>query len=377
MIIAAPGSGGGRVAESVKARVRRASLLGNDDFSRLLELTSVSEIAVYLGRSFYASILKGFTLEEMHRSELEFLLRLSILAEGVSFSHYAGRNDKKLLDLWLEYFDIMLFKEHFRLETGEWSHHLSLDKMLDMVAVFHLTLIDKEKLISGSSLKDVIMAVRNENLRAHLFDAVSRRENMYMTRGAEFQKTVFETGMILNRYYFNNLYTAVAGLGGTEGRLLRMLIGTRVDLMNIYWIYRARRFFNMSPEEALTLIIKARYHADFNLLTQVAFAEPHAMAAALSGTPYERVFDLNSSNADPSNPALCEVAIERNIYRLLFEAAERVFLSGSLGFQNVAAYLILKEFEVRDIVVVTEAIRYGVDKSKIDMLLVRSLGKVN
>ena len=365
------------MAESVKARVRRASLLGNDDFSRLLELTSVSEIAVYLGKSFYASILKGFTLEEMHRSELEFLLRLSILAEGVSFSHYAGRNDKKLLDLWLEYFDIMLFKEHFRLETGEWSHHLSLDKMLDMVAVFHLTLIDKEKLISGSSLKDVIMAVRNENLRAHLFDAVSRRENMYMTRGAEFQKTVFETGMILNRYYFNNLYTAVAGLGGTEGRLLRMLIGTRVDLMNIYWIYRARRFFNMSPEEALTLIIKARYHADFNLLTQVAFAEPHAMAAALSGTPYERVFDLNSSNADPSNPALCEVAIERNIYRLLFEAAERVFLSGSLGFQNVAAYLILKEFEVRDIVVVTEAIRYGVDKSKIDMLLVRSLGKVN
>jgi V/A-type H+-transporting ATPase subunit C len=71
--------------------------------------------------------------------------------------------------------------------------------------------------------------------------------------------------MILERYYFNNLYADAAGLGGTAGRLLRKLVGTRVDLMNIYWVYRARRFFNMSPEEALTLITKARYHADFNL----------------------------------------------------------------------------------------------------------------
>jgi vacuolar-type H+-ATPase subunit C/Vma6 len=128
----------------------------------------------------------------------------------------------------------------------------------------------------------------------------------------------------------------------------------------------------MSPEEALTLIIKARYRADFNLLKKVAFAPPHALASVLSGTPYARVFEVEHTNT-----AQREVEIERNIYRFVFATAERVFLSGSLGFQNVAAYLILKQLEARDLVVVTEAVRYAYDRSKIALLLSRPLGKVN
>ena len=372
--IAAPNSGGSRVAGSAKARARRASLLGNDDFKRLMEMTSVSDIAVYLGKSAYASTLKGFALEEMHRSELEFLLEVSILEESVDFRHYTGMNDKKLLDIWLEYFDIMLFREHFRLkqETEEWDHHLSLDRMLDMASDFRLTLIDKDKLLSADSLKDVVMAVKNDQLRVALFDAVRGGENPAITQSAELQKADFDTGMILHRYYFNNLYTAVAGLGGIEGRLLRMLIGTRVDLMNIYWIYRARRFFDMSPEEALSLIIKARYRADFKLLRKIAFAPLNAMSSVLSGTPYSRVFEVEYTNT-----AQREVEIERNIYRFIFAAAERVFLSGSIGFQNIAAYLTLKELEIRDLIIITEAVRYGYDKSRTVLLLVRPLGKVN
>jgi V/A-type H+-transporting ATPase subunit C len=281
--------------------------------------------------------------------------------------------DKKLLALWLEYFDIMLFKHHFRRKLGtvEWDPRLTSDKpdrALDMVADFHLTLVDKDKLFSSNTLKDLIMSVKDDNLRTALFKAVTWRENVSVTQGAEFQKIGFNTGMILDRYYLDNLYEAVAGLGGAEGQQLRILVGTRVDITNIYWIYRARRFFNMSPEEALTLITKVRYHTDFNLLTKVAFAEPDAVKVALSGTRYARVFDVDNNNA-----ALREVEIEYNICRYFFAAAERVFLSGSLGFQNVAAYLILKELEIRDILAVIEAVRYGFDRSKTNLLLVRPL----
>jgi vacuolar-type H+-ATPase subunit C/Vma6 len=94
------------------------------------------------------------------------------------------------------------------------------------------------------------------------------------------------------------------------------------------------------------------------------------------------VFNVDSGDAVMSDAvigyaALREVEIECNIYRFLFAAAERVFLSGSLGFQNVAAYLVLKELEIRDIVAITEAVRYGFDKNKTNLLLVRPLGMVN
>jgi V/A-type H+-transporting ATPase subunit C len=152
---------------------------------------------------------------------------------------------------------------------------------------------------------------------------------------------------------------------------MRELVGTRVDLLNLYWIYRARRFFKMSPEEALTLILKARYRVNFELLTKVAFASPDALEPVLKDTPYAGVFAAEAHK----DAATREIAMERRLYRLLLSAADRVFLSGSLGFQNVAAYLTLRELEVRDIIAVVEAVRYGFDKSKIDLLLIRPLGK--
>ncbi|MDR1977184.1 MAG: V-type ATPase subunit [Synergistaceae bacterium] len=383
------GSGGARVAESAKARIRRASLLRNEDFRLLLEQTSVGDIAVQLGKSAYAPMLKGHVLESMRRSELEFLLNVSILAEGVAFGHYTGLGDKRLLNLWLENFDVELLKNHFQthMKTSEWGDHLDPGKMLDLVSDFRLTLVDQEKLSSSDTLKDILMSVRSESLRSAMMEAVPGGERALASWEGDLQRITFALGMILDRYYFDNLYAAVARLGGDEGRMMRMLVGTRVDLMNLYWIYRARRFFDKSPEEALTLIMKARYRLDFGLLTRAAFADPRAMAAALEGTPYARVFDARVENSEDGSgalksealkgEALYEVGVERNIYRFLFAVAERVFLSGALGFQNVAAYLVLKELEVRDLVAVVEMVRYGFDKNRIDLILVRTLGKEN
>ncbi|MDR2180429.1 MAG: V-type ATPase subunit [Synergistaceae bacterium] len=381
------GSGGLRVAEYAKARARRASLLRDEDFLLLLEQTSVGGIALQLGKSAYASVLRGHTLESMRRSELEFLLNVSILAEGVAFRHYAGLGDKKLLNLWLENFDIDILKEHFQThvrshvqthipaQTGssEWGDYLDPGKMLNLVSDFRLTLIDQEKLSSSATLRDVLMSVKDESLRTALMEPLREWENSQTTEGRVFQRVAFSLGMVLDRHYLDSLYTAAAKLGGDEGRMMRMLVGTRVDLMNLYWIYRGRRFFGMSPEESLTSIMKARYRLDFGLLTRAAFADPRGMGAVLAGTPYERIFDVEGAE----NGSLYEVELERNIYKFLFAVAERVFLSGTPGFQNVGAYLVLKELEVRDLVAVVEMVRYKFAKDRIGLILVRTLRKEN
>jgi vacuolar-type H+-ATPase subunit C/Vma6 len=130
----------------------------------------------------------------------------------------------------------------------------------------------------------------------------------------------------------------------------------------------------MPPEESLTLILKARYRVDFGLLTKAAFAPSAAFASTLEGTPYAAVFKSEDAAAG-EDAALREVAVERRLYRLLLSAVNRVFMSGALGFQNVAAYLTLREFEVRDITAIVEMVRYGFDKNKAGLFLIRSLKK--
>ena len=354
---------------------------GKQRFSAAFGADVGGGIAVQLGKSAYAPLLKGHTLESMRRSELEFLLNVSILAEGVAFRHYTSFKDRKLLDLWLENLDIEILKDHFQnhMGTSEWGDYLNPAKMLDLVSDFRLTLIDQEKLSSSAALKDVLMSVKNESLRTALTEALRGWENALTGKESDFQRAAFALGMVLDRYYLDSLYTAAAKLGGNEGRMMRMLVGTRVDLMNLYWIYRGRLFFGMSPEESLTLIMKARYRLDFEALRKAAFADPRAIAAALAGTPYAGVFGRDeSAKAEKLRSAtLYEVEVERNIYKFLFALAERVFLSGGLWFQNVAAYLTLKELEVRDLVSVVEIVRYGFDKNEIGLILVRTLGKEN
>jgi V/A-type H+-transporting ATPase subunit C len=376
-------AGGGRIAESAKARARRASLLKNEDFRLLADQTTVGGIAAQMGQTAYAAVLKGFPLETVRRGDLEFLLWVSILGEGVAFLHYADLRDRNLLNLWLESFDAELLKNRLRSgrEGAKNGEGLSADRMIELVSDFKLTLADQEKLFASDSLRDTLAAVKKPALRAALLQALpSAREDI--AAGENSQKMVFLMGMTLDRAYFDSLYGAVAGLGGDEGRLLRLLVGTRVDLMNLYWIYRARRFFGLSPEESLTLVMKSRYRADFELLTKAAFAEPRALAAVLEGTPYAQVFCAEDAPAkDPEaergdeNAALREIGLEHRVYGYLLAATERVFLAGSAGFQNVAAYLTLKELEVRDIIAVVEAVRYGLSKDMIDRVLIRSLGK--
>jgi V/A-type H+-transporting ATPase subunit C len=381
---------GGRIAEASKARVRKGTLLREAGLRLLLEQAAVEDIALRLKDTCYAAVLDGVALESIRRRELEFLLSVSVLVEGMAFRHYASLEDRKLLDLWLESFDIALIKARLRSGTRKTDpeRRISPERVLDIVSDFQLTLVDQEKLLSGTSLRDILASVKKESLRAALSEAIPPGfDGMFAERGAEsqeiFQKTMFSLGMILDRSYFDSLYAAVSALTGEEGRMTRALVGTRIDLLNLYWIYRARHFFGMPPEEALTLILKARYRVNFELLTKAAFAPVGTFDSILEGTPYAAVFESAASKGKTSreeavpgeDAALDEFAVQRRLFRQLLFAADRVFLSGALGFQNVAAYLMLKEFEVRDIIAVVEAVRYRFDKSRADLILIRSLGK--
>ena len=91
--------GGGRIALSAKARVRRSELLSSKDFRALLEQPSVSAVAVSLDATHYGKTLEGLSLDDIRRTELEFRLGTSVLREALAFRSYMGAGYRRLLDL--------------------------------------------------------------------------------------------------------------------------------------------------------------------------------------------------------------------------------------------------------------------------------------
>lgn len=367
-------SGGGRIALSTKARVRRSELLSSKDFRTLLEQPSVSAVAVSLDATHYGKTLEGLSLDDIRRTELEFRLGTSVLREALAFRSYMGAGYRRLLDLWLQVYDIEFLKGHFRRRFGSdptatWEE----DRMSGLFPDFRSTLLDRNALLAARTTGAMLASIRDERLRAALEETLPLKDDGAEASGEDACRVSFALGMVLDRYYLDSLYRAVLVVGGMEGRLLARLVGVRLDLVNIYWIYRCRRFFGLSPEQALATVTRSRYHADFNLLSRAAFSELSAWGDVLEGTPYAGIF--RSDEAAPSietDPSLREAEVELRLCRVLCRVAREMFRSGAPGWHNVGAYLMLKGFEVRDLITVIEAVRYDYDRRRVGRLLILS-----
>ena len=358
--------GGGRIALSTKARVRRSELLSSKDFRALLEQPSVSAVAASLDATPYGKALEGLSLNDVRRTELEFRLETSLLRDALAFRSYMGAGCRRLLDLWLQAYDIEFFKDHFRRRFGaDPTAAQEEERMFGLFPDFRSTLLDRNALLAARTTGAMLASIRDERLRAALKETLPVKDDGTEVSGEDACRVSFALGMALDRYYFDSLYGAVLPVGGLEGRLLARLVGVRVDLVNLYWIYRCRRFFGLSPEQALATVTRSRYRADFDLLSRVAFSELSAWDGVLEGTPYAGLF-----RSDEADPSLREAEVELHLCRTLRRVAGEMFRSGAPGWHNVGAYLMLKGFEVRDLITVIEAVRYDYDRRRVGRLLI-------
>ena len=358
--------GGGRIALSTKARVRRSELLSSKDFRALLEQPSVSAVAASLDATPYGKALEGLSLNDVRRTELEFRLGTSVLREALAFRSYMGAGYRRLLDLWLQVYDIEFFKDHFRRRFGaDPTAAQEEERMFGLFPDFRPTLLDRNALLAAQTPGAMLASIRDERLRAALKETLPVKDDGAEVLGEDACRVSFALGMTLDRYYLDSLYKAVLAVGGMEGRLLVRLVGVRLDLVNLYWIYRCRRFFGLSPEQALATVTRSRYRADFDLLSRVAFSELSAWDGVLEGTPYAGLF-----RSDEADPSLREAEVELHLCRTLRRVAGEMFRSGAPGWHNVGAYLMLKGFEVRDLITVIEAVRYDYDRRRVGRLLI-------
>jgi len=90
-----------------------------------------------------------------------------------------------------------------------------------------------------------------------------------------------------------------------------------------------------------------------------------AFWSVLSTTNYLRAF-----GTEPPND---ELALERDMKRFLRERALSTFRKGSPSFHTVIAYLMLLEFEVRDIITIIEDVRYDYNRRIAAAFLTRPL----
>ncbi|HNR65840.1 MAG TPA: V-type ATPase subunit [Atribacterota bacterium] len=339
-------------AINTKIRILERGFLSRQDYSNMLQMTSVSQVASYLKENTsYRDILASIQTDKVSRRDIEDTLTTNMIINMDKLIYYF-RGDYKVLirSLYLKYEieDLkILARSIFNGKKAE-----EIESSLSFLGKY--SKIEPERLFQAETIRDLIYSLKGSQFFEFLIPLVDgRRENLFR----------FE--MALDTGYFNIIQSRKLNILSLDEYLIKKWEGLLADLYNIQWIYRGKKFYQLSPEELLNYTInfgdRLHYKERQRLCYSKSPADLHQMT---SGLVYGFLFKKEEISTD--------IYMERRINRFLFYKLKILNKKFPLTIIQTITYIWRLEMEIRDIISIVESIRYNIPAEEIKKYLVRA-----
>lgn len=336
-------------ALSSKTRAAYGRLLTKNNYSMLIEMKNVSEIAGYLKKeTYYKEILSNVDETDIHRGQLENIIKTDIMKEYEKFLRFTSGNARKFLQSTYKKYETESLKIIFRrLETvgGVMSAEGYLLFLKNSTEVNFLNLIK-----SKDSLEFI------ENLKGTEYYDVLRP---FTKHGVEIN--LFNLEMVLDLHYFKFLYKRMKKyLKGTDYTPLAASFGVKTDVLNMLWIYRCKKYYNMKKEIIRNYLLPFNAGINKETLSKLIDAESIEEFLDLAGkTKYAGIFKRDIDGF-----------FEVNFADYMYNIHMRLFRKNPLSVTSAVDYIHMKEYELSNIISIIEGIRYGMPPEKIKKFIV-------
>ena len=321
-----------------KVRAMQAKLLTEKDFENIANLKSVPEAIDYLKeKPAYADYVNRMDVSLYHRGNVEKVLYQSLFDDYTRIFRFAGMEQKKFLKIYWKRYEIDLINYCLRIIFNHYDKPFDLEYKKEFFDKYYQISIDK--LITSRNIVELV-----DNLRGTEYYAPLQK-----LRDAE-DANLFDYDLALDLYYFSSMWKKNKRLlKGKELELYTRDCGTKIDLLNIQWIYRAKKYYHMLPPDIYSLTIPIHYRIsveEFKMLVEAPTLEEFERQL---GTTYyaKKLVGFEGKKLE-------------HIYK---ECLKRLYLSdrrkNPYSIATVNTYLFLKEEEIYKLTTALECIRYG------------------
>ncbi len=352
-------SRGERISVGVKAHVLFSRLLTADEYWMLLGSDTVVEVAQKLVRTAYADVLSTLP-PEPHRYDLEGAVKDSLMQEAEHFQQHLGNPRDRFFRTWMLRYEAENLKSIFRYVAAHRSDREDLRRRLYPI---HSSKVAYDNLLGARDFAEAADVLRGTPYHKVLVEPMKRLES-----GME--QSLFSMEMALDSYIESELWACLHKLERGEREMLLPIFGMRVDLYNLYFLYRALEFYNLTPAETLTRLLPVRYKVSLPFLRSVSHVSSFE---EISGRLKEQYPVYAAIFEEGLQGDAIQLALDRNIKRFLHIQAHKVFSTGSPDFHTAMGYFVLKEFELNDITRIIESVRYGYDRRLAAEYLIRPI----
>lgn len=329
-----------------KVQVMKRGLLKAEDYDNLISKSSVYEIASYLNNNTgYSSVLNKVNISDVHRGQLERLLRKSREESFVKLTNFISGNDKRFINLYVMQSETRLIKSALRRIAGKDIVKVNTDASLNHEGKYSF---DAEKLMKAENIRAFKEAIAD----APFYDLIEP----FLTENPD----AFKIEMLLDEYFFKTQWKAIGKLIGKADKVtVERAFGSNIDMINIMWILRAKKYLNLSNELIIAHIIPVHYRLKKDKIFEMIYAPDGETAQKiLQDTAYKHI--TFESEFPMEN-------IQRETMVRILKSLAR---SHPFSILSVVCYIYMKDIEISNIIAVVESIRYNVNKDEIKKYLI-------
>lgn len=322
---------------TTKIHALKKNLITPAQYVEISQLSSVCELSRYLQEfPAYSDILSETSLEDMHRGELEVVIKDSLYKDFSKIYNFAGLNQRKYLNLYFMKYEVETLKRFLR---GLFDNRPDLDVIVHLNDFDIHTNIDTAQVSNSKNIEEFI----NSLCKTVYYKPLTKVHSLG-------NSTRFDYELCLDLFRFTYIWQQRKKFfSGDELETITHVYGTKIDLLNILWTYRCKCYYSLSADEIYSYLIPVSYKLKPSQLKELSDAEDkEVFFSAYKNTYYGNRYDLEpfSSLKEMYNFAITD--IHRKDYK-----------KDSYSLACVNEYLFLKEIETKKIITATESIRYG------------------
>jgi len=340
----------GAVATKVKGM--ESKMLNDDDYINLLNAKSITECARYLKeKTSYGRFLADVDVETVQRGALEGHIKENIIYNIDKIIHYYSGSYKEFINTFFAKYEIEDLKDLAR----EVYKKGKIENYEDNVFVGKYSKAEPSKILDAKSVRDIIIALKDTAFGKYTIPLLddNRGENLFR----------FE--MTLDMAYYSILQKKWDKLSPADQETIRNVFGTIGDVLNIQWIYRGKKFYNIEPQLLLNYTINLYNRLNFRKIKELCYQSSLSQFLDKAReTRYGFLF---------KNDETIDIYMDRRMHRYIYYYLQKIDRNTNMNIINVVAYILLLEFEARDIISIIEIIRYDVPEDEGKKYLIKNI----
>lgn len=321
-----------------KIRAMQAELLTDQDFVDIVNLRTVPDAITYLKeKPAYSEFMNQMDISLYHRRHAEKVLIQSLYDDYTRIFRFSGLEVKKFLKLYLKRYEIELINYCLRIVINHYDRPFDLDYKKEFFDNYSQLSI--EKLITSRTIDDLV-----DNLIDTEYYSPLKKLRDSNTA------TLFDYDLALDLYYFSTLWKKRKRLFKNKDLdIFTRDYGTQMDLINIQWIYRAKKYYNLLPPDIYSLTIPNHYRLRIDEFKGLVEAPTLTeFEHLLETTYYARKYHIDDSKT-----------MEQRYRECLFHLYIADRRSSPYSIATITTYLFLKEQEINKLTTALECIRYS------------------